>query len=168
MNKRVWLSVAGVILGATGITVGILLGTMANNAPSKEEEEFSLPERLEEEWWGEAEAGDGQVVIPGQGNLTIMSAGKIVDANFCNPNGNSGRYLMMFAIVLEAKKSEAIYVSEPIKAGECAGEVVVSSDLISDAEEISAKILIQPYRIEDGIRTNNVNAKVKIIKSSNY
>ena len=66
---------------------------------------------------------------------------------------------MMFAIILEAKKSEAVYVSEPVKAGECAEDVFMPG---FGGEEILAEILVQPYRIDSGTKTNNARIKVKM------
>ena len=155
---KVWMMIGGGFLIIAGFLIGAVF-IVPNGTEEQIENAFSLPEKLEEEWLGEATEGDGSVVIPGQGNLTVTEEGEVIDANFCNPKENAGRYLMMFAIILEEKKSEAVYVSKPVRAGECAEEIMISD---FEGAEAEAEILIQPYRIKDGTKTNNARMKIKI------
>ena len=124
---------------------------------------FAFPDQLGEEWLQEIDdSRAGSVIIPGQKNITVTKDGKVIDSNFCNPIENDGLYLMMFALVSEENPNQAFYVSEPLAPGNCAEDVTIGQ--IDDAED-KVNILIQPYRMDTGTKTNGASISVLLLKN---
>lgn len=163
-NKRmikfaVWtIIVAAIVVGA----VFIVTGSIINNYDSAgvgltvdpDSGTFVEPE-IEE-----LENSSEGIAIPGWGSITVKAGETEVAVNLKNPEENRDRYDLTFTIILDGEE-EALAGTGLIPAGKSALKLRLAKPL--EPGTYDATVLVQPYRVDDGSKTNNAEIKTVII-----
>lgn len=108
----------------------------------------------------ELESSSEGIAIPGWGSISIAAGETEVMVNLENPETNKGRYNLAFSIILDGEE-EPIAETGLIPAGKSALKLKLTKPL--EEGRYDAFVLVQPYRVDDGSKTNNAEIKTVII-----